>query len=236
MNEKICEPIMDEKIIVALVAIIVSWLFAQMTEYVKYRWAGKKTKNGLVTELSDIQNQLQRISVRGARQLQVASLKGMEPSSSLPVANMFYTQYFKDAFAHLNREQRISYQLIHSSLESLNTQNESLIQFFEESYKDLCIFPDDEKKEAIIKVWRDRVIASYKNTMIIRWHINYHLNKPESPSFDIMGEMHESYVKFLSDLDQDVKEIMKNAKNKLNIKDFEVIYDKTMFEESQKSV
>ncbi len=148
----------------------------------------------------------------------------------------FYNQYFKDAFAHLNREQRISYQLIHSSLESLNTQNVSLIQFFEESYKDLCISPDDDKKERIIKVWRDRVIALYKNTMIIRWHIDYHLNNPESPSFDIMGAMHESYVKFLSDLDQDVKEIMKNAKDKLNIKDFEVIYDEKMFKESQKSV
>ena len=77
---------MDEKIIVALVAITVSWIFAQVTEYVKYRWAGKKSKNGLITELSDIQNQLQRISLSGARQLQVASLKGIEPSSSLPIA------------------------------------------------------------------------------------------------------------------------------------------------------
>lgn len=230
MNEKICEPIMDEKIIVALVAIIVSWLFAQVTEYVKYKWAGKKTTKGLIIELLDIQNQLQRIRVSGARQLQVASLKGMEPSSSLPIANMFYTQYFKDAFAHLNQEQRISYQLIHSSLENLNTSNISLIQFFEESYKDLCISPDEERKEAIIKVWKDRVIALYKNTMIIRWHIDYHLNNQDSPSFDIKGAMHESYVKFLSDLDKDVKEIMKNAKDKLNIKDFEVIYDKTMFE------
>ena len=147
----------------------------------------------------------------------------MEPSAALPVPNMFYKQYFKEAFSHLNREQRISYQLIHASLENLNKQNESLAKFFEESYKDLRISPDDNKRLSTIKVWGDRVIALYKITMDIRWHINYHLENPESPAFDIMGSMHESYLKFQQELDQNVKDIIKNAKKQLKIEDFENI-------------
>lgn len=224
---------MEEKIIVVFIAIIVSWLFAQTTEYVKSWWRGKTTKNGLVTELHDIQNQLQRVVLTHTRQLQVVALNGMEPSSSLPVPNMFYKQYFKDAFAHLNQEQRISYQLIHSSLESLNKQNEALVQFFEESYKGLCITPSNERQTAIIKVWGDRVIALYKNAMAIRWHIDYHLKNQDSPAFDIMGLMHESYVQFQQDLDQDVKDIIKKAKENLTIKDFDIIYDEKMFEHNR---
>jgi hypothetical protein len=227
---------MDEKIIIVLFSVFVGWLLAQSTEFAKNWWAGRSTKNGLVTELHDIQDQLQRVVLIHSRQLQIFALNGMEPSAALPVPNMFYKQYFKEAFSHLNREQRISYQLIHASLENLNKQNESLAKFFEESYKDLRISPDDNKRLSTIKVWGDRVIALYKITMDIRWHINYHLENPESPAFDIMGSMHESYLKFQQELDQNVKDIIENAKKQLKIEDFENIYDEKMFGQQRNNV
>jgi len=227
---------MSEKIIIATYVIAISWVVAQATEYAKKLRKKSIIKNGLITELYDIQDQLQRVVLSHTRQLQLVALNGMEPSSVLPVPNMFYQQYFKEAFEHLNREQRISYQLIHSSLESLNSQNNSLVQFFEESYKDLQVSPNDEKKDAIIHVWGEHVIALYKNAMTIRWHIDYHLNNKESPDFDIMGSMHEKYVQFQKDLDDNVKEIIINAKETLNIKDFGVIYDEKIFEHYRKKV
>ena len=227
---------MEEKLIIALFAIVVSWIFAQVTEYLKYWWSGKVTKNGLITELYDIQNQLQRVVLIYARQLQIFALNGMEPSASLAVPNMYYQQYFKNAFAHLNQEQRISYQLIHASLEKLNTQNVSLSKFFEKSYEEMCTSQNEERKSAIIKVWGDRVIALYKNTMNIRWHIDYHVKNQDLPVFDIMGSMHESYVKFQEELYQNVRDILKNAKKSLSLKDFEKIYDEETFEHHRKNV
>jgi hypothetical protein len=181
-----------------------------------------------LTELEDIQDQLQRVVMIHSRQLQIFALKGMEPTAPLPVQNMFFKQFFKEAVSHLNRSQRISYQLIHASLESLNKKNEDLSEFAEESYKDLRTAPDDKKTLATIEMWGERVIALYKTARNVRWHIEYHLRHPKAPAFDLMGPMHESYVKFEQGLDQEVKGIIDKAK-KLKKEDFERIYDEKAF-------
>lgn len=183
---------------------------------------------GLLTELEDIQDQLQRVVLIHSRQLQIFAHKGMEPTAALPVQNMFFKQYFKEAFSHLNRSQRISYQLIHASLDNLNKKNEDLATFAEESYKDLKTKPDEQKGPSIIEVWGDRVIALYKTAQEVRWHIAYHLRNPKSPVFDLRGPLHESYVKFQQELDQEVKVIIEKAKT-LKREDFERIYDEKAF-------
>lgn len=95
-------------------------------------------------------------------------------------------------------------------------------------YKDLRTAPDDKKAIATIEVWGERVISLYKSAMNVRWHIQYHLGHPKAPTFDLMGPMHESYVKFEHDLDQEVKGIIDKAKS-LKKEDFERIYDEKAF-------
>ncbi|AIS96296.1 hypothetical protein BTHA_1281 [Burkholderia thailandensis MSMB59] len=141
---------------------------------------------------------------------------------------MFFKQYYKEAFPHLNRSQRISYQLIHANLDNLNKKQEDLAKFTEESYKDVKTNPDDQKSLSIIEMWGDRVIALYKTTMAVRWHIDYHLRNPTCPAFDLMGPMHESYVKFEHELDQEVELIIEKAKT-LKRENFEKIYDANIF-------
>jgi hypothetical protein len=211
---------MEEKVVISLISVTVGWLLAQGTAFFKDWWAARKLKAGLLTELEDIQDQLQRVVMIHSRQLQIFALKGMEPTAALPVQNMFFKQYFKEAFSHLNRSQRISYQLIHASLENLNKKNEDLAEFAEESYKDLRTAPDDKKTLSTIEVWGERVIALYKTAMNVRRHIEYHLRHPKAPTFDLMGPMHESYVKFEHDLDQEAKGIIDKAR-KLKKEDFE---------------
>ncbi len=218
---------MAEGVLISLISVAVGWLLGQGTA-IAHDWrAARKLRAGLLTELYDIQDQLQRVILLHHRQLQIFALRGMEPSAALPIQNMFFKQYFKDAFSHLNREQRISYQLIHASLESLNNQNEQLADFFAETYKDLRMSPDGNRQSAI-DYWGDQVIAVYKSAMTVRWHIAYHLRYPKSPAFDIMGSMHESYVKFVQELDHEVKDIIEKAK-KLKREDFDKIYDEKAF-------
>ena len=219
---------MEEKVAISLISVAVGWLLAQGTALIKDWWAARKLRSGLLTELEDIQDQLQRVVMIHARQLQIFALKGMEPTAALPVHNMFFRQYFKEAFSHLNRSQRISYQLIHASLESLNKKNDDLAEFAEKSYSDLKTTPNDEKTRSTVEIWGERVIALYKTAMNVRWHIDYHLRNPKAPTFDLMGPMHESYVKFEHELDQEVKDIIKKAKL-LKKEDFEKIYNEKAF-------
>jgi hypothetical protein len=171
---------MEEKVVISLISVAMGWLLAQGTTFIKDWWAARKLKAGLLTELEDIQDQLQRVVLIHSRQLQFYAIKGMELTAALPIPNMFFKQYFKDAFSHLNRNQRISYQLIHASLEHLNKKNEDLAKFAEESYKDLKLKHDDQKIVSTIEVWGDRVIALYKTAMEVRWHIAYRIS-PSQP-------------------------------------------------------
>ena len=219
---------LDEKVVISLFSVVVGWLLAQGTTFLKDWWAARKLRAGLLTELEDIQDQLQRVVMIHSRQLQIFAYEGMEPVAALPVHNMFFKQYFKEAFLHLNRTQRISYQLIHANLEDLNKKNEDLAKFAEESYDDLKTKPDKQKALSIIERWGDRIIVLYKTARCVCWHIAYHLRNPKSPAFDIMGPMHESYVKFEQELDQEVKLIIEKAKT-LKKEDFEKIYDAKVF-------
>lgn len=219
---------MDEKVLVALISVAVGWVLAQATAFTKDWWTARKLRRGLLVELEDIQNQLDRVILIHTRHLQIFAVKGMAPASALPIQNMFFSQNFQDTFSHLNREQRISYQLIHASLQYLNKKNDDLALFAEESYKELRMAPDDTKKLATIDVWGERVIAIYKTAKDIHWHIDYHLRNRDAPSFDILGPMHESYLQFAHELDNEVKTILEKARS-LKREDFETIYDEKAF-------
>ncbi len=219
---------MEEKILISLVSVALGWLFSQGTVFAKDWWAARKLRAGLLTELEDLEAQLQSVVVMHIRHLQIYANKGMEPAASLPIQNMFFRQYFKDAFSHLNREQRISYQLIHSTLENLNNKHETMAKLLEEFHEKHTTSPDDERTLATINVWGDRVIAAYKTAMVVRWHIAYHLRNPKTPGFDFKGPMHESYLKFEQELDDEVKLILEKAKG-IKREEFERIYDPKTF-------
>lgn len=217
-----------EPVFISLVSVAVGWLLAQGTALTKDWWAARKLRVGLLTELEDIEAQLQRVVMMHSRQLQIYANKGIEPAVSLPIENMFFRQYFKEAFAHLTREQRISYQLIHSTLDTFNKKSEAISSLLEEFHKQHTTAPDEQRLLATINIWGDRVIAAYKTAMDVRWHIAYHLRNPQRPTFDINGPMHESYLKFAQELDDDVKLIMEKAKG-IKREDFERIYDTKSF-------
>jgi len=223
---------MNEKVLISLIAVALGWLLGQGTALAKDWWAARKLRKGLLVELEDIQDQLQRVVMIHSRHLQIFAINGMEPASSLPIHNMFFSQYFKETFSHLNREQRISYQLIHASLESLNQKTDDLTKYLGDFYKEHRKAPNPAVTKAAIDIWGDQVIAIYKTAMDVRWHIAYHLRHPEAPSFDIMGPMHESYVKFEQELDDEVKKIMEGAKG-LKPEDFMKIYDPKIFAQSR---
>jgi len=226
---------MEEKVVISLISVLVGWMLAQGTTFAKDFWTARKLKKGLLHELEDIKEQLQRVVMIHRRQLQIYALKGMEPTASLPVHNMFFKQYYKDVLSRLNREQRLSYQLIHATLDSLNKKNEDLAKFSEDLYKELKGSKDNATIGRAVGLWGDRVVALYKTAMDVLWHIEYHLKNAKKPSFDLMGPMHKSYLRFEQELDQGVKTIIDKAKD-LKKEDFEKIYDEKLFEKQKGAV
>ena len=210
---------MDDKVVISLISVATGWLLAQGTAFFKNLWAARKLTSGLLTELKDIQDQLERVILIHHRQLQIFAHKGIEPTAALPIENMYFKQYFKEAFSHLNRSQRLSYQIIHSSLESLNKKNKDLEKFTEETCAKLITFPHEPIALSSVNMWGDRVISLFKTGNDVRWHIQYHLRNLKSPTFDIYGAMHESYLKYDRELDEEVKLIIEGAK-KFNKADF----------------
>jgi len=137
---------------------------------------------------------------------------------------------YKDVFSRLNRAQRLSCQLIHAGLDTLNKENEDFARAIRESYRELMGSKDSAAINRAVELWGDRVISLYKNAMDILWHVEYHLKHPKKPIFDIMGPMHRSYLEFQQQLDHEVKEIIEKAKN-LKREDFEKLYDERFFQQ-----
>lgn len=166
---------LDEKVVIALVSVGVGWLLAQGTVLATGLWTGWKLKRALLHELEDIKDQMHRVEMMYARKLQIYALEGIEPSASIPIHNIFFKQYYKDVFSRLNRNQRLSYQLIHATLDTLNKQNEDFAKLIDEIYRNLKGSTDKAAFERAVNLWGDKVIVLYKTAMDVLWHIEYHL-------------------------------------------------------------
>jgi hypothetical protein len=212
---------MDSKAFLSLASVALGWLLAQGSTVFRDWWQTRKLKDGLFEELCDLDDQLKRVELIHARQLQVFALDGIEATASLPLLNMYFRQYYKDAFPHLNRSQRQSYQLIHSLIEHLNEQEKKLADFVSELGRKRRESPNEEALRIAVQQFGSHVSALYKGVRACQWHISYHRQNPLVPRLDLNGPMHKSYVRFVDGLDQEVATAIETAKAKLSRKDFD---------------
>lgn len=203
---------MDDKTIWNLISVGFGWGLAQATIAIKSWWQGRGLLKGLLTELDDILEQLDRVELTHARQLKIYALGGIEGSASLPIQNMFFKQYYKDAFSYLSRSQRLSFQLIHSNLEALNDENKKLHEFNRVVIDNYVGEGVTNARKEDLEKWGIKVKQLYKSTMIIKWYIRYHLDHKEIPIYDINGPFHKSYIKYTEDLDKLVNSTIDEAK------------------------
>lgn len=221
---------MGEGQIVTLGAVVLGWRLGQLTSLVRWVYSAVALRRGLLQELEDLDAQLGRILLIHARQLQIYSLGGIEPTAALPAPNMYFRYYFGEAFPFLNREQRLSYQLIHSSVDSLNERNSNLMGCLR------TVSPEEDSKEGgkedrdLLEEWGREVKELYRLAATTRWHIRYHLDNPNCPKLDFYGEVHESYLQNQENIEKTIEEIISKAKN-LNRQEFERWYNPRQFEE-----
>jgi hypothetical protein len=207
---------------------VVGWVLAQGTALAKDFYVSWKLKRALVGELEDIMEQLKRVTTSYRRQLQVFALRGIEAALPIAIPNLFFKQYYKDVFHRLNREQRLSYQLIHGTIDRLNSENEQFLNFTRVLVEKLRHSKEQEEVERAVDLWGDRVMALFNTACDSMFYIDFHLKNQKRPVLDFKGPMHKGYLQFAEEVQRDIQNVMEGAK-KLKREDFEKIYDERHF-------
>ncbi|NOR44559.1 MAG: hypothetical protein GQ534_03155 [Candidatus Delongbacteria bacterium] len=220
---------MDYKtLILGLSSVFVGWLLAQFTGILKDFYYTRKIKKCLLEELYELKSELERTQLIYTRQLQIYALQGIEGGTPVPLSNHIFKNYYKDAVLGLNKQQRLSYQLIHTLVENVNIgmirHRELTIKLLEKN----IIKGSESITEKEGDSWGKNVICEYQNVAAMIWHIKYHLNNHKYPELLPFSEEHKNYLQYLENVDNEVSSIIEKAK-KLDKGKFQKIYNPDAF-------
>lgn len=206
----------------------IGWLLAQVTSFVKDWAKARKIKALLLEELHDIDREIERVMTFCARNLQIYGAKGVGNSACIGVSNYIFSNYYKDALLYLNQNQRISYQLIHSLIRSLNEGLDSIQSLTAEIQK-------NNQKNSITQItaiygneWGEMIKAEYKNSASIRWHVRYHIDNKCNPDLSAMTESHKKYLMSIVEAESEANKFIKSGES-IDRKKFEKIYSPSFF-------
>lgn len=215
----------DVKAALPVACVFLGWLLGQGAIVIRDWRSRRRLKKGLETELEDLRSELRRVTMIRQRQLQVLTLGGIEAAYPTPINNFFYKHHFKDVFAHLNREQRLSYQHIHSAVDMVNAGSEEQMQYLK-AFRDS--HGDKPASSAEVASWGERVQVEYMNTRTAVWYVENHLAHRRKPTLDEFGPIHESFLKFQDGLAAEIQDVMAKSKS-LTREQLEKLWDERAF-------
>ncbi len=218
----------DNKLMISLVSIIAGWILAQFTGVLKDFLYKKKIRKCLIEELKELETELSRMLIFCSRQLQIYSLKGIDNGGATPLSNHIFKNYCKDVVLTLNKNQRISFQLIHTLIENINVGIKVQSKVTGELQTKHILEGEGGVNSAEVKLWGDGVITEFRNVASAIWQIKLHLGNQKSPDLSPYTEEHRQYLEYLENVDKEVNKIMEAAK-KLDRKDIDKIYDPESF-------
>jgi hypothetical protein len=213
---------MDEdlnvKIIVGLVSVIVGLFLGQIISGIKGVILRRKIKKALLTELMDIRIELGRVEQSFLRSLQLVALKCTEGSIPQKLSNFIFTENYKNIALHLNQEQRISYQMIHGYVATVNADIEKLEKLISD-VEHAVILEEQPAKTSYFKTYSMKIQQAYMNACVTHWHIDHHLKNKKYPVLKEEGEQYEAYEKLQDDINEYIKNTIKKAE-KMKLSDF----------------
>ena len=213
MNEDL-----NVKIIVGLVSVIVGLILGQIISGIKGFILRNKIKKALLTELMDIRVELGRVEQSFLRSLQLVALKCTEGSVPQKLSNYIFTENYKNIALHLNQEQRISYQMIHGYVSTVNADIEMLEKLILDVEREV-ILEEQPAKASYLKTYSMKIQHAYMNACVTHWHIDHHLKNKKAPVLKEEGEQYEAYEKLQDDIEECIKNTIKKAE-KMKLSDF----------------
>jgi hypothetical protein len=217
------DEVLDAKTISTLVAVLAGWLLAQLSGLVKDYWIRRRARRCLLEELGELKSELARVALIYARLLQIHALQGVGNDVPLPVSNFIFKNFYKDAVISLNKEQRLSYQVIHSHIEQINRGIDELRDATKSIHDKQRTSGTESIGKADGEYWSQHVIAGFTNTLEALWHVKHHLAIPSGPALDDLSQTHREYLQYLQFVDDQIKGLLEAAKHLKRV-DFEVKY------------
>jgi hypothetical protein len=164
-----------------------------------------------------------------SRDLQIYGANAVGDGVATGLSNHIFKNFYKDALLSLSQKQRISYQLIHSLVDSANLGiNE---------FRDLTMKLHDEylanrlskKFTKTSKVWGEKAKNEFKNCAALRWQIQFHLTQSQNPDLSPFAKHHEEYLRYLEGIELEVKALIKSGES-IPLENFRKIYNPVDFQ------
>lgn len=215
---------MDEdlsvKIIVGLVSVIVGLILGQIISGIKGVILRYKIKKALISELMDIRIELGRVEQSFLRSLQLVALKCTEGSVPQKLSNFIFMENYKSIALYLNQKQRISYQMIHGYVATVNADIEKLEKIISDVEREI-IFEEQPAKSSFLNSYNMKIQQAYMNACVTHWHIDHHLKNKKDPALKEEGEQYKAYEQLHDDVKECIKNTIKKAEN-MKLSDFGV--------------
>ena len=214
---------------VQIASVLLGVILAQGVNFGNDWLKRRKIKKALLDELIQLRMQLNIASVSLERGIQVFAKGGLIPNKHVIIEGHIFSNSYKDAAMYLNVEQRISFQLIHSLIAELNSTLRQQAATVDRAVE------KEELDVADYEQWGRITKSAYRTGRQIIWHIHFHLENIKNPSLDYGGPIHESYLKFLQKIEDEIDSIENSAEG-LDREGFERLYDPDRFKGGYENV
>lgn len=203
--------------------ILLGVFVAQSVNYLASKRRVHKIIKLHIEELKQLSLEVDRLTLIFERQLQIASLGGINQSFALPIKAPIYAHHYSDIMAELNIDQRISYQMIHTQIDSLN-------QHLAEAREFIANLPVLSKpEESDFEKYAQSAHEGFLACKVISWHISYHLNNQSKPALGYKDKKHQEFLQYYQDVYDEATAIKTHPSADLSPDFFEKIYDPSAF-------
>jgi len=201
------------KIVIGLASAFVGWVLAQFTSVVKAWAQRRKVKKLLIEELHDLEAEIKRLQIFYSRQLQIVGAQGIGNECATGITNPIFKNYYKDALLSLNQKQRISFQMIHSLVDQVNSGIDELKKLTSEIHKEHFENGLTEKIVKAGKAWGEKVKAEYSHCASLQWQITYHLANQSGPDLSPFTKAHEDFCRYLEQAEVEADKLIQSGKS-----------------------
>ncbi|MET4568489.1 hypothetical protein [Rhodanobacter soli] len=219
------------KILIGVTSAFAGWILAQVTSSLKIWLQRRKILKLLLEELVDLDEEINRLFFFYARQLEIHGAMGVSSESTVGLSNPIFRGYYNDALLSLNQKQRISYQMIHSLVDLINTGITNLRNKSSEIYTRHACDGMTEELAKVCSAWGQTAKAQFLSCAGLQWQIRFHLQNRHGPDLSAYTESHEQFLIYLKDMQKKADEFVANGKTIERTK-FDEVYDASTFSRS----
>jgi hypothetical protein len=201
------------KILIGVTSAFAGWLLAQFTSAAKVWAQRRKIKKILLEELRDIDLEIQRLLLFYSRELQIYGASCIGNSSTTGISNYIFKNYYKDALLSLNQRQRISYQMIHSLVDQVNS---GILELKAMTLEIQSMHFANGSSQNIAKAgkrWGEKIKAEYQHCAALQWHVRFHLQNKRNPDLSAYTKHHEDFARYLQSASDEADKIAKSGES-----------------------